>query len=127
MNKWYKNLKTAPWSPPSYVFGIVWPILYIFMTISVLIVLFDKKCYPYCTPITYFLLQLVLNLSWTTVFFRLHMPVLAFIMIILIMLITGYTALQFYPYSKLASFLLVPYLLWLCVALSLNGYIVLNN
>ena len=127
MNKWYKNLKTAPWSPPSYVFGIVWPVLYIFMTISVLIVLFDKKCYPYCTPITYFLLQLVLNLSWTTVFFRLHMPVLAFIMIILIMLITGYTALQFYPYSKLASFLLVPYLLWLCVALSLNGYIVLNN
>tara|TARA_Y200000002_G_C22682015_1_gene664479 strand:- start:1965 stop:2348 length:384 start_codon:yes stop_codon:yes gene_type:complete len=127
MNKWYKNLKTAPWSPPSYVFGIVWPVLYIFMTISVLIVLFDKKCYPYCTPITYFLLQLVLNLSWTTVFFRLHMSVLAFIMIILIMLITGYTALQFYPYSKLASFLLVPYLLWLCVALSLNGYIVLNN
>lgn len=127
MNKWYKKLKTAPWSPPSYVFGIVWPILYIFMTISVLIVLFDKKCYPYCTPITYFLLQLVLNLSWTTVFFRLHMPVLAFIMIILIMLITGYTALQFYPYSKIASFLLVPYLLWLCVALSLNGYIVLNN
>tara|TARA_B100000123_G_scaffold272510_1_gene255602 strand:+ start:796 stop:1179 length:384 start_codon:yes stop_codon:yes gene_type:complete len=127
MNNWYKNLNTAPWSPPSYVFGIVWPILYIFMTISVLIVLFDKKCYPYCAPITYFIAQLVLNLSWTTVFFRLHMPVLAFIMIILIMLITGYTALQFYPYSKIASFLLVPYLLWLCVALSLNGYIILNN
>ncbi len=127
MNTWYKNLNTAPWSPPNYVFGIVWPILYVFMTISVLIVLLDKKCYPYCTPISYFLAQLVLNLSWTTVFFRLHMPVLAFIMIILIMLITGYTALQFYPYSKLASFLLVPYLLWLCVALSLNGYIVLNN
>tara|TARA_B100001093_G_scaffold80126_1_gene71518 strand:+ start:14263 stop:14646 length:384 start_codon:yes stop_codon:yes gene_type:complete len=127
MNNWYKTLNTAPWSPPSYVFGIVWPILYILMTMSVLIVFLDKKCYPYCSPLTYFFIQLILNLSWTTIFFQLQMPILSFIMIILIMVITGYTAIRFYPYSKIASYLLIPYLLWLCVALSLNGYIILNN
>lgn len=127
MNTWYKDLNTAPWSPPSYVFGIIWPILYLLMTISVLLVLFNKKCYPYCRPITFFILQLILNLFWTTVFFQLQQPLIALIMIILIIGITAYTALQFYPYSKIASLLLVPYLLWLCVALSLNGYIVLYN
>ena len=127
MNNWYKTLNTAPWSPPNYVFGIIWPILYILMTISVLIVFFNKKCYPYCSPLTYFFLQLILNLSWTTVFFQLQLPVLALIMIILMIIITAYTAILFYPYSKVASYLLVPYLLWLCVALSLNGYIVLYN
>ena len=127
MNNWYKTLNTAPWSPPNYVFGIVWPVLYILMTISVLIVFFNKKCYPYCAPLTFFFLQLILNLSWTTVFFQLQMPVVSFLMIILIIIITGYTAVKFYPYSKVASYLLVPYLLWLCVALSLNGYIILNN
>ena len=127
MNTWYKDLNRAPWSPPNYVFGIIWPILYLLMTISVLLVLFNKKCYPYCRPITFFILQLILNLSWTTVFFQLQQPLIALIMIVFIIGITAYTALKFYTYSKIASLLLVPYLLWLCVAFSLNGYIVLYN
>lgn len=127
MNTWYKDLNRAPWSPPNYVFGIIWPILYLLMTISVLLVLFNKKCYPYCSPITFFILQLILNLSWTTVFFQLRQPIISLIMIVFIIGITAYTALKFYPYSKIASILLVPYLLWLCVAFSLNGYIVLYN
>ena len=127
MNTWYKDLNRAPWSPPNYVFGIIWPILYLLMTISVLLVLFNKKCYPYCRPITFFILQLILNLSWTTVFFQLQQPLIDLIMIVFIIGITAYTALKFYPYSKIASLLLVPYLLWLCVAFSLNGYIVLYN
>jgi len=127
MNNWYSTLKKAPWTPPNYVFGIIWPILYLLMGISFLIVILDKKCYPYCAPITYFLVQLVLNLSWTTIFFRLKQPLIALIDMILIMAITFYTAIRFYPYSKIASLLLVPYLMWLCVAFSLNTYIVLNN
>ena len=104
------------------LFGLFYICLW---TISVLLVLFNKKCYPYCRPITFFILQLILNLSWTTVFFQLQQPLIALIMIVFIIGITAYTALKFYPYSKIASLLLVPYLLWLCVAFSLNGYIVL--
>ena len=110
MNNWYKNLKTAPWSPPPYVFGIVWPILYIFLIISVSLVLFDKQCFPYCSPITYFILQMILNLSWTTIFFRYQQILLGLITIILMLGLAIVTMIQFYPINQLAAFLFVPYI-----------------
>ena len=127
MNQWYKTLKKAPWSPPNYVFGIVWPILYTLMAISVALVWSNKKCYPYCSPITFFLVQLAFNLIWTTIFFKWQMPKLAFLDLLIIMGITFYTYKQFLPISKTAAYLLVPYMLWLCVAFSLNLYIILMN
>lgn len=127
MNDWYKKLKKAPWTPPDYVFGIVWPILYLFMLIAVIIVYFDEKCYPYCYPITVFFIQLGLNLIWTTIFFKLKLPILALIDLILIIGLTIYTITLFYDINKIASYLLVPYILWSGIAFSLNLYIVLNN
>ena len=127
MNTWYKELKTAPWAPPNYVFGIVWPILYVFMTIALLIVFLDKKCYPYCSAMTYFFIQLGMNLTWTTVFFKWKLLIPALVLLLLILLFTYYTYNKFQKINKAASYLLIPYMLWLCVALSLNTYIVLNN
>ena len=127
MNQWYKTLKKAPWSPPNYIFGIVWPILYALMAISVALVWSNKKCYPYCSPVTFFLLQLVFNLIWTTIFFNWQMPRLAFLDLLIIMSVTYYTYKQFLPISKTAAYLLVPYMLWLCIAFSLNLYIILMN
>ena len=127
MNQWYKTLKKAPWSPPNYVFGIVWPILYTLMAISVALVWSNKKCYPYCSPITFFLVQLAFNLIWTTIFFKWQMPKIAFLDLLIIMGITIYTYKQFLPISKTAGYLLIPYMLWLCVAFSLNLYIILMN
>ena len=127
MNEWYKKLKKAPWTPPDYVFGIVWPILYVLMFISVTMIYLDKNCYPYCYPITIFFIQLGLNLIWTTIFFRLQLPIFALIDLILIIGLTTYTFSLFYEINKIASYLLIPYLLWLGVAFSLNLYIVLNN
>jgi len=127
MNEWYKKLKVAPWNPPDYVFGIVWPILYVFMFISAFLVYSDKKCFPYCYPLTIFFIQLILNLSWTTIFFRLRLIKTALIVLLLIFSFTLYTSILFYKINKLSSYLLIPYLLWLLVALSLNTYIVLYN
>ena len=127
MNKWYKNLKTAPWSPPDYVFGIVWPILYVFLFISILLVLFNKKCFPYCSPITYFILQLILNLSWTTIFFHYKQILLGLITIVLMICLAIITMIEFYPINQIAAYLFVPYIAWLTVALSLNLYIYLYN
>ena len=127
MNTWYKKLKVAPWNPPDYVFGIVWPILYVLMFISVTIVYLDKKCYPYCYPLTIFFAQLILNLSWTTIFFKFRAIKVALLVLVLIFGLTLYAAILFYDVNKIASYLLIPYLLWLCVAFSLNLYIVLNN
>jgi tryptophan-rich sensory protein len=62
-----------------------------------------------------------------TIFFKWQMPKLAFLDMILIMIVTFYTYKQFLPISKTAGYLLIPYMLWLCVAFSLNLYIILNN
>jgi translocator protein len=127
MNKWYETLNKAPCTPPNYVFGIIWPILYLLMFISFTLVFFNKKCKGGCRPILFFLIQLVLNLSWTTVFFTMKQIVAGLVVITAIICIAGYTAYKFYSIDKTAGLLLVPYLLWLCVAFSLNAYIMFNN
>lgn len=127
MNNWYKNLNRAPWSPPDYVFGIVWSILYVLITISFILVWKNKNCFPYCSALTSFLIQLVLNLSWTTIFFYYKLPKLALLDIILIIYFTLFSFKNFSKVSTLAAYLLIPYIFWLFIALSLNGYIVLYN
>lgn len=127
MNNWYKKLNRAPWSPPNYVFGVVWPILYGMMTLSFLLVWKNKKCFPYCSALTIFLLQLILNLSWTTIFFKYRMTWLAFAIIILILVLTVITYNRFIKIDKMAAYLLIPYISWLILASSLNLYIVLFN
>lgn len=127
MNNWYKSLNKAPWTPPSYVFGIVWPILYVLMGISFLLVWKNKKCFPYCSPLTYFLIQLGFNLIWTTLFFVMKKPLLALLDICLIIYFAMQTYNKFIKIDQLAAYLLVPYLLWLLLAFSMNFYIVLMN
>ena len=127
MNDWYKNLKRAPWSPPSFVFGIVWPILYTLMTIAFIMVWKDDKCYPYCSPLTTFLIQLAFNLCWTTIFFKMKMPRLALLDLVLTLIFTIATYSQFSKINVQAGKLLLPYIVWLFLAFSLNSYIVVMN
>jgi len=127
MNNWYTGLKRAPWSPPSYVFGIIWPILYLLMAISFFLVWQNKQCFPYCSALTTFLIQLVFNLLWTTIFFYYKMPKLALLDILIILYFTIQTYGAFIKFNKISAYLLIPYILWLCIALSLNLYIVLYN
>ena len=127
MNQWYKTLKRAPWSPPGYVFGIVWPILYTLMAFAFVITWKDKKCYPYCSALTFFLIQLAFNLCWTTIFFKLKMPKLALLDLIGTLIFTIITYNSFVKINSFASNLLVPYILWLCLAFTLNLYIVIMN
>ena len=70
MNEWYKKLKKAPWTPPDYVFGIVWSVLYLLMFISAYLIFINKKCFPFCYALTIFVVQLLINLCWTTIFFK---------------------------------------------------------
>ena len=127
MNKWYTNLKKSPLSPPSWMFSVVWPILYTLMFIALIMVWTNKKCSPYCITISYFMVQLFFNLIWTTLFFEYKMPRVALFDLILVILFTIITIKKFYKISKYASYLLVPYIAWLSFAFYLNSYIVFNN
>ena len=125
--QWYKKLRKAPLSPPNWVFGTVWPLLYAMMTLSCYLIWTDSKCKPYCNQLNPFWIQLILNLCWTTIFFKYKQVFLGFFAILCILYYTYNTILEFHSLNKLASYLLVPYFVWLCFAAYLNGYILFFN
>lgn len=127
MNRWYTTLKKAPWNPPNWVFGPIWTTLYALMIMSFLLIWTNKKCYPYCPALIYFLIQLFFNVIWTTIFFQYRAIRVALVDLVLTLVFVLFTFLEFKKINKLAGLLLVPYIAWLLVALSLNTYIVIYN
>ena len=122
--KWYTDLKKASLTPPSYVFGIVWPILYILLIIYFVIGLSQKGSER---ALIYFGAQMLINLSWTYVFFTSQQPTLSFFMILAIIGLTIKSMMEMYVVSPKLIYLLVPYVVWLCLAGYLNLYIVVKN
>ena len=124
---WYNSLKRSPLSPPDYVFGIVWPILYALMFIALFLVWTNKKCFPYCSPITFFAVHFFFNTIWTTIFFKWQMPKLALLDLTLVLGLVAVSYGHFYKIRKTAAYLLIPYLAWLCFAFYLNLYVAIYN
>ena len=124
---WYNKLNKSFFTPPNYIFGIVWPILYTLMFISIYKILHIKECKSLCNAKIYFIIQLSLNLIWTYIFFKKQKIFYALIDLILIIIFTILTINEFDKYDKQASNLLIPYIIWLFFALYLNLYIYINN
>ena len=118
-DSWYLSLNKSELNPPSFVFGIVWPILYIFMMVSAFLA--HKKIF------SLFIIQLFFNAIWSWLFFRFQMPLVALLDIYLLIVINIYILNLMYKESKLAFFLFVPYVLWISFASYLNLFIVINN
>jgi tryptophan-rich sensory protein len=125
--EWYLSLNKSKLTPPGYVFGIVWPILYLLLGISFLLTIKSPKCIGFCSPLVFFTIQMILNLIWTTVFFRVKMMKTALILIYSIIALTIVAFTRMLPVNSTAALLLIPYLLWLCFASYLNLYIVVKN
>lgn len=123
---WYAALNKASFNPPSFVFGPVWTILYLFMGISLYLVLV-KKIKPSSLAIKAFSVQLFLNFLWTFIFFGLKNPFFAFIEMVIFWLSIIYTIKLFYKISKNAAYLLFPYLIWVSFASLLNLSVALLN
>lgn len=118
---WYVTLNKPVFSPPNWVFGPVWTILYILMGISLYLVWLKKK-----VP-TIFWVQLALNAVWSIIFFGMKNPTLAFIDIIALWVSIVLTIKAFSKINKLAGNLLIPYLIWVSFASFLNLAIVVLN
>jgi tryptophan-rich sensory protein len=118
---WYATLVKPSFSPPNYLFGPVWTILYIMMGIS-LYIIWNKgiKNKNVKAALYIFGIQLILNTIWSPVFFGAHALFLALIIIIALWFYIVKTIKAFAKIDKLASYLLYPYLAWVSFASILN-------
>ena len=125
---WYPTLNKPSFSPPNYLFGPVWTLLYALMGIAAFLV-WEKglKKKEVKKGLTLFFIQLVLNSLWSIIFFGFQNPTLALFEIIILWTFILKTTLVFYKISKSAGYLFIPYLLWVTFAAFLNLSIVLLN
>jgi benzodiazapine receptor len=126
---WYANLKQSPLTPPSIVFPIVWSILYLLLGLSAVFFLMGQALLPnlafYIAP---YEAQMLLNFSWSVVFFGLQKPKISLIIIFAMIALTAY--LLWVSWGKkrtIAFWMLLPYFLWILFAMYLNFYIVIKN
>lgn len=120
-NPWFDSLVKPEWNPPDAVFGPVWTVLYLLMGISVWMVWFDTPDGKNKKPaIAVFILQLFCNFVWSILFFRMQSPFAALIDIVLLLALIITTMVLFARHSKIAAYLLIPYLLWVSFATVLN-------
>jgi len=148
---WYRGLAKPFFSPPNWIFGPMWTLLYILMGISLYLVwkekfvvkneisnsrikvcnIFSKKPqdgkWQKINTVLPFFFQLILNVLWSVLFFGLHSPAFAFFELIILWFAIAFTIISFYKVSKTASYLLIPYILWVSFAGILNFFVWILN
>jgi len=127
IGSWYAGLKKPSFNPPNWLFGPVWGLLYLLMGISLYLVWSKKELAGAKTALIFFAIQLLLNTLWSIIFFGLRLPLAAFLEILVLWLFILLTILKFFPLSKVAAYLLIPYLFWVSFASLLNFYIARLN
>jgi len=128
VKSWYVLIDKPPISPPDSIFAPVWTILYVLMGLSFFLVW--KQTHEgrqYNDALMSFILQLLLNIMWPVIFFGFHSIVGGLVVLVLLTASIVWTMKHFFSFSRTATVLLIPYLLWTGYALVLNGWIVLIN
>lgn len=125
---WYATLHKPFFSPPPWIFGPVWTLLYALMGVAIYLIWkpgWQKKKVK--TAIQFFLAQLTANFWWSPIFFGLRSPFWGLVVILVMWMLIVMTMKKFYPLSKTAFALMVPYLVWVSFATLLNAGILLLN
>ncbi len=121
---WYTSLNQAPWTPPGWVFGVAWTSIMFCFSIY-MAYLYLKT--PTTKVILLFSIQFVLNVIWNYIFFNQHLIGLGLAVIVALTLVIAAFLLVYKNELNLKSLLIAPYFIWLCIATSLNAYILFNN
>jgi len=119
---WYKALSKPEWTPPNYIFPIIWTVLYLLMGIAAWLVWREKK-EQYEWALSAWSIQLILNGLWTPLFFGYHQIRLSFILIVFYAITVFITTALFYKHHKFSGFLMTLYLGWVMYAGVLNYFI----
>lgn len=126
-NPWYQSLTLPVFQPPGPLFGIAWAILYTLIGVAFAMVWGTKKVPGKRLAIALFAIGFAINLTWSPVFFRLHMISAALAIIAVMLLVAVATCLSFWRVNRLAGWLMLPYCAWLCFAGALNIAIMMLN
>lgn len=128
LEPWYAGLEKPWFAPPGEVISLVWITLYILMGISLFIVLtHDLEKGMVRLAVGAFGVQLVINALWSFLFFGLESLLLGFVGIAVLWIAVAITIYLFYRVSRKASYLLVPYIVWVSIAMVINISLYLLN
>jgi translocator protein len=117
---WYAHLAKPSWTPPDWVFGPVWSMLYFTMAVAAWLVWRQAGLAGAAITMALFGIQLLLNALWSWLFFGLHSPGAAAVDIVVLWMAIAATTVAFWRRSALAGILFVPYLVWVSFATALN-------
>jgi tryptophan-rich sensory protein len=121
---WYQNLNQAPWTPPGWVFGFAWTTIMICFSIYMA---YLYKLVNNTNVLILFVFQFIFNVIWNYIFFNQHLIGVGFTVILLLTFIVATFFFSYIKKLKLKSILILPYFIWLCIATSLNAYILIYN
>lgn len=116
---WFESIRPSI-TPPSYVFPIVWNILFFLIALSLYFAWTNSKKRQKLPIAAAFCINFALNISWSFFYFYLKSPLLAFINIIALIISIAFMIIVAKKASKTSAYLLIPYLLWVCFASVLN-------
>jgi tryptophan-rich sensory protein len=126
-NEWYQALNKAPWTPPGWLFGFAWSTIMLCFSVFMWKVSGEYSFKEMPVVYVMFVIQFVLNVMWNPIFFRWHMMGASMLVILsLTILIAWFTYWGFKNMGLLGVWML-PYLVWLLIACSLNGYAFVKN
>ena len=121
---WYASLEKPSFTPPNTVFSPVWITLFVLMGLSLYLMWREPLREPGIKIALFlFILQLILNVCWSIIFFGLKSPFMAFVEIIILWITILLTILASLRVSRIAAILLIPYILWVSFAAVLNFFI----
>lgn len=124
--EWYQSLEKPDLTPPDIVFPIVWNLLYILMGVAAWCIWKSQSVFR-SMAILLFIIQLLLNVLWSYLFFGMQSPALALLEIAVLWIVLVTTLFVFYKIDKSAGFLLIPYIAWVSFAIYLNYSIFVLN
>ncbi len=127
ISTWYATLNKPWFTPPDWLFGPVWTLLYVLMGLALFLVWRSPRSRTRDIGIALFAVQLAVNIFWSFAFFGLENTLYGVLTIIPLWVLIAATIFQFYKVSKGAAFLMVPYILWVSIATALNTAVYLLN
>ena len=122
---WYSQLIKSDYNPPDWIFAPVWTVLYLMMTIAIWLYWHSKN--REMNTIYIYFIHLVFNATWSITFFALHNMILALVVLVILIALIINLILSFRRVKMISAYLMIPYLLWCCFALTLNISLIILN